>query len=356
LNILFVISSLKHGGAEKQTVIDANLFSDVHNVIVVTFVNGELAELLDKKVKLIVIEKKSYPGTAKKIRKIILEEKINVINSSLFASMVISYLAARKTGTPVIWYFHSHEYDIGFKSKLTFRLIAKSKTVRKIYFVNSELRNSFSENGYNFPEYKTCILYNTYTVNSKKRDFSERVNGKIKIGYIGRLAGLKRTDYLIELAAYLKKNNIDNFEIDIIGDGEKKKEIIEYAVKLKVNDYVNIPGFKTDIENYYPKFDMFILPSSEECLSISLIDACVSSLPCIAFNVGGNDEIIINNKTGFLVNNKEEMFEKARTLIESGELRKEFGSEANKYCADKFSIKKRKELLENIFTSINYKI
>jgi L-malate glycosyltransferase len=352
LNILFVISSLKHGGAEKQTVIDANLFSDVHNVFVITFLNGELAELLNEKVKLIVIEKISYLRTAKKIRKIILEERINVINSSLFASMVISYLAARKTGTPIIWYFHSHEYDIGFKSKFTFRLIAKSKIIKKIYFVNNELKNSFSGSGYKFPESKTGVLYNTYTINNHGKDFSTRISDKVKIGYIGRLAELKRANYLVELADYLKKNNIDNFEIEIIGDGEKRKEVIEYAIKLNVNEYVNSPGFKTDIENYYPKFDIFILPSREECLSISLIDACVSNLPCIAFNVGGNDEIIINDKTGYIVSSKEEMFEKARILIEDGKLRMKLGSEAGKYCRDKFNIKKRKEFLENIFSSI----
>jgi L-malate glycosyltransferase len=352
LNILFVISSLRHGGAEKQTVIDANLFSDIHNVFVITFQNGELAELINKKVKLLVIEKKSYLGAAKKVRRIIIEEKIQVINASLFASMVISYLAARKTGTPVIWYFHSHEYDIGFKSKYTFRIIAKSGIIKKIYFVSKELKDSFSKNGYGFPEEKLEILYNTCTVKNSGK-YLTKSNDKINIGYIGRLVELKRVEYLIELAEYLKKNGIENFKVYIIGDGKTRIDLIKKVNELNMNDFVCIPGFKHDVENYYSKFDIFILPSSEECLSIALIDACVSSLPCIAFKVGGNDEIIINNKTGYLVESRDEMFDKAKILVRDAELRNRFGLEAGIYSAEKFSTKRRREYLENIFESIN---
>jgi L-malate glycosyltransferase len=355
LNILFVISSLKHGGAEKQTVIDANLFSANHNVFVITFNDGELSGLLNKKIKLFFLRKKNYPGTARKVREIILKENIQVVNASLIASMVISYLAARKTGVPVLWYFHSHEYDIRLKSRIALKYFAKSDIIKKIFFVSEELKKSFLDKNFNFPPDKLDIIYNSYTIDTGRKVRKENPENETVIGFIGRLVELKRVEYLIELSDYLKKTGFHNFSVEIVGDGESKQLLMEKSEELQTGDFVKFPGFKQNVEEYYSKFDIFVLPSREECLSISLIDACISALPCVPFRVGANDEIIINNKTGFLVDTKEEMFEKVQILLKDGKMRTEFGMEARKYCIDKFDSKKRINYLENIFLNLNQK-
>jgi len=349
LNILFIVSSLKHGGAEKQAVTDANLFSEKHNVFVVTFVNGELKGLLNDKVKLIVLEKKGYLGTAKILRNILEKENINVINASLFASMIISCLAAKKNNVPVIWYFHSHEYDIQLKSRIAFNYFSKYGCLKKILFVSNELKDSMKfNNKFNFPEIKQDVLYNTSTV-CTKYEIEKKNNDTVIIGFLGRLAGLKRVDYLIELAVYLNNNKINNFVINIAGDGECKNDLIEYAKKSGVSDKINFRGFQSDVSAQYESFDIFVLPSKEECLSIALIDACAKGLPCVAFDIGGNNEIITNGKSGYLVNSKDEFFDKVKLLIGDAEKRKELGSEARKYCTEKFNIKKRIDYLEKLF-------
>jgi L-malate glycosyltransferase len=353
LNILFVISSLKHGGAEKQTVIDANMFTEKHNVFVIVFETGELKELLSNKVKLIVLNKNGYFKTANIIRKIIINENIQVVNSSLFASMIISVLSANKINIPVIWYFHSHEYDIKLKSKIAFRYFSKYNCLKKILFVSKELKHSFEKNGFKFPVIKQEILYNTYSVNYKNQNNKNELPQVVTIGYIGRLIELKRVEYLIEAAVYLKNNNIMNFQIIIIGDGEIKSQLIDYAGQLNVNDKVNFLGYKSNVEKYYENFDIFALPSREECLSIALIDACINSIPCLAFNVGGNDEIIVNDETGYLVDSKNEFYEKLRMLILNEKRRIELGKNANLYCLNKFDRKKRLEYLENVFQNLN---
>jgi glycosyltransferase involved in cell wall biosynthesis len=352
LNILFIISSLKFGGAEKQTVIDANMFAERHNVFVVVFREGELEELLSDKVKLFVLNKNGYFRTAKKVKRIIVDENIQVVNSSLFASMIISVLSARRTNIPVIWYFHSHEYDAKLKSKIAYRFFSKFNCLKKIFFVSNELKNSFEKNGYRFPINKQGVVYNTNSVNINKKNNIETSSNVVIIGYIGRLVGLKRVEYLLDAADYLKKNDIHNFIINIIGDGELKNKLIKYSEQLKVNDKVKFLGYKSDVERYYKNFNIFMLPSREECLSIALIDACIYSLPCIAFNVGGNDEIIINEKTGYIVKNKSELFEKLKILIIDENKRKEMGKEAKEYCADKFDKNKKREYLENIFKNL----
>jgi L-malate glycosyltransferase len=353
LNILFVISSLKHGGAEKQTVIDANLFSENHKVSVITFQKGELESSLSKKVNLKIIKKNGYLCTSKKIREFILNENIQIINASLFAAMIISYLAARNTNVPVIWYIHSHEYDIQYKSKIALKYFSKSDVVKKIFFVSNELKNSFMQNKYFLSDKKQEVLYNSYSINNINKEKIVKTDEKIIIGYVGRLVELKRVEYLIELAEYLKKESIVNFRIDIVGDGETKQKLIEQAKKLNINEFIKFLGFKHNVEEEYLKFDLFVLPSGEECLSISLIDAGVSGLPCVAFRIGANDEIVINEKTGYLVNSKQDMFKKIKKLLLNGKKRIEFGNEAKKYCSMKFDNRKRIKFLEDVFLKLN---
>lgn len=351
MNILFIISSLKHGGAEKQTVIDANLFSDNHNVVFVTFIDGELRELLNSKVKLIVLEKKGYLSTAKKLRDIIIKENIQVVNSSLFSAMIISCIAAKKINVPVFWYFHSHEYDIKLKSRVAFNHYSRYDCLKKIFFVSNELKESLIKKDFHFPENKIEVLYNSFTV-KPEYDSKKNTNQKVTIGFLGRLTGLKRVDYLIDLAVYLKKNKIQNFQINIVGDGEDKESLKVKAKENGVIDNINFLGFQSDVDTQYNNFDLFILPSREECLSIALIDACTKGLPSIAFDIGGNNEIIENDKTGYLVSNKNDLLEKTKILILDCEKRRELGQNAYKYCAEKFNIKRRKKYLENIFSNL----
>ncbi|MCX6165961.1 MAG: glycosyltransferase family 4 protein [Ignavibacteriae bacterium] len=344
---------MKHGGAEKQTVTDANLFSEKHSVILVTFKDGELKSLLNEKVKLILVDKKGYISTAKKIRNIIIEEKIQAINASLFASMIISVLSANKIDVPVFWYFHSHEYDMQFSAMMAFNYYSRKKCLKKIFFVSTELKNSIINKGIKLPGYKQAVLYNSYTVDSILSNRNNKSNDKVIIGYIGRLVELKRVEYLIELAGYLKSNRIDNFRIDIIGDGKSRQKLVEYSKELNVEDYVNILGYHSEVGRYYDSFDIFVLPSREECLSLALIDAGVKAVPCVAFDIGGNNEIVIDSKSGFLVNTKEELFSKTELLITDRIKRLELGKEAEIYCKSKFDTVKRYNYLENVFKNLN---
>ncbi|MFA5405497.1 MAG: glycosyltransferase, partial [Ignavibacteria bacterium] len=224
--------------------------------------------------------------------------------------------------------------------------------LKRIFFVSTELKNSILKKGIYFPAIKQSVLYNSYTVNSVLPVQSNKSNEKIVIGYIGRLVDLKRVEYLIESAEYLKKNKIENFRIDIIGDGKSKKKLMEYSKELCVDDFVNFMGYQSDVEIYYNNFDVFLLPSREECLSLALIDAGVKSVPGVAFDIGGNNEIIINGKSGFLVNSKEELFIKTELLINDRNKRLELGKEAESYCKIKFDKKKRFQYLENLFKSL----
>ncbi|HOM41747.1 MAG TPA: glycosyltransferase family 4 protein [Bacteroidales bacterium] len=337
MKILYLISSLHYGGAEKQTIIDANFMAINNKVFLGYFYDGPQKEIIDPEVIVIKINKTNYLFTAINIARLVKQNKIQVIHCSLFSSMIISAISSLFCKVKIIWHFHSHEYNIPFIHKMAFKYLSYLPSVKKICFVSRELINHFQKKGFNFPFKKITLLYNTATVkttNENKNNKNE--NDRIIIGFIGRLVPLKRVEYLIELAQYLVNNGFKNFHIMIVGDGESRTVLENESIRNKLQDYISFEGFQKDIEKYYRNFDLFVNPSREECLSIALIDAGMCGIASVAFNAGGNNEIIINGETGYIVNTKEELFENVFLLVMNKPLRKKMGEKAKEYCRQKF--------------------
>ncbi|MCZ2465783.1 glycosyltransferase family 4 protein [Limosilactobacillus vaginalis] len=69
--------------------------------------------------------------------------------------------------------------------------------------------------------------------------------------------------------------------------------------KLNTFDFINIKGVKDEIN--YNEYDGLICTSASENLPVSIIESLISKVPVISSNVGGIPEIVINNKTGYLI-------------------------------------------------------
>jgi glycosyltransferase involved in cell wall biosynthesis len=74
--------------------------------------------------------------------------------------------------------------------------------------------------------------------------------------------------------------------------------------------------------------DIYALPSIFEGISISILEAMAAGLPVVATAVGGNPEIIVDNKTGFLVEsrNSDDMAQKLVHLVKNQDVRASFAA------------------------------
>ncbi|EMS77662.1 glycosyl transferase WbbG [Desulfotignum phosphitoxidans DSM 13687] len=339
MNIAFFVSSLSFGGAEKQAVSDANLVGSsdleyVDQVYLITFRSGALLPMVDSDVTHVILEKKNYVHSAFRLAAMIKKEKIDVIHASLFASMTIAALASLITPVKVIWHFHSHEYDIPLKSRLAFRWLARLAGVKKILFVNRELMAHFCF--LDFPKEKQVVLYNHSELVpvSASAGTSDKI---VHIGYLGRVVDLKRVAYLVDLARYLtEQKKFHGFQIHVVGDGDARDKIMTQVEQAGLAKYFVFHGFQSDVQAYYSRFDLFVNPSSEECLCMSMIDAGIMGLPVVAFDVGGNNEIVINDQTGYIVSDKDGFFSRCFELIQDSEKRKQYGEAAKYHCKEQF--------------------
>lgn len=107
--------------------------------------------------------------------------------------------------------------------------------------------------------------------------------------YIGRVEKDKGIFELIEAVKILKKNNITNFKLNIIGNGVHYKQIEDLIVDGKVQEQVELHGVITDketIKKFYIEADIFVFPSHHEGFPRVLYEAMIFKVPIITTFVG----------------------------------------------------------------------
>ena len=171
-----------------------------------------------------------------------------------------------------------------------------------------------------------------------KKKFEKIENSKIKdkkyiIG-IGRLTKQKNFNLLINGFNQIKKK-YHEYELIIIGEGEKKDELLKLIKSHGLEKEIHLVGFKNNVFKYLRKADCFILTSLWEDPGFVLIEAGLTNTIVISSNCkNGPEEILENGKNGYLFknNNLNDLLEKFN----------EFKNEDNiKLLSKKLNLKKQ---------------
>lgn len=118
---------------------------------------------------------------------------------------------------------------------------------------------------------------------------------------VGRLSRQKGFDYLIQAAKKLK-NEIPEWQIDILGDGDQREYLLNEIQKNNLNNFVNIKPATNNIMEELLKSSIYVMTSRFEGLPMVLIEAQECGLPIVSFDCKeGPNQIIQDNKNGYLV-------------------------------------------------------
>lgn len=133
------------------------------------------------------------------------------------------------------------------------------------------------------------------------------LSNKVVIGNVGSLKPQKNQKYLLEIFAQLLKISTDKekYRLLIVGDGNLKEELVNYASKLNISKYVSFLGQRNDVEQLLQVMDIFVLPSLYEGLPVIGIEAQAAGLPCL-FSDEITKEVDICNTTFISLNEKSE--------------------------------------------------
>ncbi|MDP3992362.1 MAG: NAD-dependent epimerase/dehydratase family protein [Nanoarchaeota archaeon] len=262
----------------------------------------------------------------RKIQKTYNFDVFNVFHSSL-------NLAFKDFPTIVTW-LGSPETNNYFRksiNKVMLRTLKNGKTV----VISKYLRNklNFLKNVEVIP----CGLSKEFKPKSKERGY---------MLYVGRLEKHKSIYEIIRLSKDL------NFPLKIAGYGPLENELKNYAKRISANKVVFLGKVSNKkLISLYQECNFFISASKWEGFGLIFIEAGACAKPSIGYKMGAIPEVIVDGKTGFLVENFSELKKRAEELIKNKKARTTMGKEALKFSKifnwDK-SVKEYEKLFEAI--------
>ncbi|MCG8571198.1 MAG: glycosyltransferase family 4 protein [Spirochaetes bacterium] len=149
------------------------------------------------------------------------------------------------------------------------------------------------------PLQKINVIYNGIDTNEfSPNQISQRIFTVISTS---RLIKRKGVEYLIDGFIRFSKDK-DNVQLLIIGEGNLKKELKQKVQQNNMEEKIHFYGRieHDDLNQYYKKADIFCLPSLNEGMSNSLLEAMASGLAILATNTGGTKELV-DNTNGIII-------------------------------------------------------
>lgn len=217
-----------------------------------------------------------------------------VIHGHIGSSALIYLSVAKSLGRQTIIHSHSafpqsfnlHDHLIGWLNRPSKRIasviLAASKQAAIDRFGQSVIKQR------NFAVLNNAIDTSRFLYDNKQRREIRQQLGIDKntlvIGNVGRLVKRKNQKRLIYIFKRLLTKK-PNAQLLILGAGPLQQELVDLIDELKITSQVHLVGMKRNVAAYLSAMDVFVFPSINEGLGISLIEAQCSGLPCLAANV-----------------------------------------------------------------------
>jgi sugar transferase (PEP-CTERM/EpsH1 system associated) len=166
---------------------------------------------------------------------------------------------------------------------------------------------------------------------------------EVVFGTVGRLEPVKNPLHLIEAFIALAQTSPGlrpRLRLAVVGDGSLRSRALQRLEQAGLARQAWLPGSRDDIPRVLRSLDVFVLPSLNEGISNTILEAMATGLPVVATRVGGNPELVEANLTGFLTEgqNVAELAEAMRRYAERPELRNLHGGAGRARVESHFSL------------------
>ena len=284
MKLLFIITSLENGGAERVCASLANYFSKENEVEILYF-SGEIFYEINSKVKLNKFTRTSrIPRLATKLLAIRKRAKdADCVISFMDSTNILSIIATAFLGRKLIISEHSAHDFVGLKWRV----------LRRIFYPFASTLTVLSKSDFNYYSFvkNKAIIYNPSIFKPSFGGQKEKL-----IIFVGRLEHVKGCDIFLRALALLK---LDDFKLLVLGDGSQKKSLQSLSEKLGLKN-LEFLGSVSDIQNYYKKAKIIVSSSRFEGLGNALIESAFFDCIRVATPTAGALELLEDGKNGFI--------------------------------------------------------
>ena len=284
MKLLFVITSLENGGAERVCASLANYFS-AENEVEILYFSGEIFYEISPKVKLNKFSRNSrIPRLAAKLLAIRKRAKdADCILSFMDSTNILSIIATAFLGRKLIISEHSAHDFVGLKWRV----------LRRIFYPFASALTVLSKSDFNYYSFvkNKAIIYNPSIFKPSFGGQKEKL-----IIFVGRLEHVKGCDIFLRALALL---GLDDFKVLVLGGGSQKKSLQNLSAKLGLKN-LEFLGSVSDIQNYYKKAKIIVSSSRFEGLGNVLIESAFFDCIRVATPTAGALELLEDGKNGFI--------------------------------------------------------
>jgi glycosyltransferase involved in cell wall biosynthesis len=386
VKILHIITRLDMGGSAQNTLFTCNELSDKYEKVLVhglslesgmtdsekEIVANGIAEAQAQGVRVIAL-----PSLVRSIRPIkdlkalfaltwlIFREKPDIVHTHSSKAGILGRLAAKLVGVPHIVHTpHGHVFYGHFGafasrmflwveklfSRFTDQMVALTEGEMDDYIKLSVCSREQLVKIHSGVDVKQFMQSNGNMM-EKRRSLGLDQYGNV-VGFIGWLLPIKGAEYLLKAMAYIWQEYPETFLV-LVGKGDLDMDLRAQALQVSSNGRVKFLGWRDDIHEIMPVFDMLVLPSLNEGMGRVLVEAMAAGKPVVASDVGGIPDLVRHGETGYLVPPADEkaLSDSIKKLLADPGNAWEMGQQGKKLC-QQFSLEAMIAKLDDLYSDL----
>lgn len=304
INVVFFVTGLGMGGAEKQVCLLADRFAESgHSVTVISLTGDSIVKPNNPKVKLIELQmKKTLLGFLKaylNIKKTLKEIRPDVVHSHMFHANIMARLTRIFTKINRL-ICTAHNTNEGGKLRMSLYRWTNFLSDLNTNVSNEAVQSFVAKKA--FKSNQMQVLYNGIDTNAFVKtqnnlsNFSELVassdaSNSFNFIAVGRLMEQKDYPNLLQAVVALKERS-GSFCVWIVGEGELESSLKRQVSELGIDSQVRFLGRRNDVVDLMSNADAYVLSSAWEGFPLVIIEAMACSMPIVATDCGGVREAL----------------------------------------------------------------
>lgn len=341
MKILYLITGLGLGGAEKVVCDLADQMSTLGHQVKIAYLTGEiLVRPKNVSVDIIPLDLNNFYGlylASKKYKKLIQDFQPDVVHAHMVHANIFTRINRIGCAIPKLICTAHNSNEGGRLRMIAYRLTNFLSDFNSN--VSQEATESLISKGA-FNKNNLTTVYNGIDLSKFKSFKTEKKNDQITVLSVGRFNEQKDYPNLFRAIKILKNNSlIEKVKFYIAGDGELRSEFEQLIKVLNISDNVTLLGIRSDIPELMNQAHFFVLPSKFEGFGLVVAEAMACGSYVIATNSGGVAEVM--GDTGILVppKNSEALAQALEIAIKKTQLEvKENNLKARKRVEELFSL------------------
>jgi glycosyltransferase involved in cell wall biosynthesis len=335
-------------------------------------VGGQLEEARNKGVKVVEIPsllRRINPVQDTKalnfLRRLIARENPDIVHTHTYKAGILGCWAARLAGVPHIVHTpHGHVFYGHFDPLITqvFKTIEKCTVpiMDRVVALTEGEREDYINFGVCPPEKLVTIhsgvdlgkFGNGQRKIEEKRKALGLAPDAVVVGTVGWLLPIKGSMQLLKAMGNIWNGRRD-LNLVYVGKGDLEDTLKTKAAMMGVENRVRFLGWRDDVHEIMPLFDVFVLPSMMEGMGRALVEAMAAGKPVIGTRVGGIPDLVKDGYNGFLVEPGEVsgLAQAIHKLVGDEDLRKTMG-ERGMAMAPAYSVEKMIEKIDKLYKSL----